>query len=76
MSQLHLHVISTDFNSECLKRKRHWNSFNSEFLIPVERIITELKGGDDIERKFSFDIDNMLALEKGSMYCHRCKRLE
>ncbi|XP_014208258.1 aprataxin [Copidosoma floridanum] len=33
MKQLHLHVISTDFDSPCLKTKIHWNSFNTAFFI-------------------------------------------
>lgn len=34
MQQLHLHVISMDFNSPSLKTKKHWNSFNTEFFVP------------------------------------------
>lgn len=34
MQQLHLHVISTDFNSPSLKTKKHWNSFNTKFFVP------------------------------------------
>ncbi|XP_006863086.1 PREDICTED: aprataxin isoform X2 [Chrysochloris asiatica] len=33
MSQVHLHVISQDFDSPCLKNKKHWNSFNTEYFI-------------------------------------------
>ncbi|CAG0891710.1 unnamed protein product [Darwinula stevensoni] len=33
MSQLHLHVISQDFNSPFLKTKKHWNSFTSKFFL-------------------------------------------
>lgn len=32
MQRLHLHVISTDFNSNYLKTKKHWNSFNTDFF--------------------------------------------
>jgi len=32
-SQLHMHVISQDFNSPCLKTKKHWNSFTTEYFI-------------------------------------------
>lgn len=34
MQQVHLHVVSTDFNSPCLTNKKHWNSFHTDFLIP------------------------------------------
>lgn len=33
MVRLHLHVISDDMNSVCLKTKKHWNSFNTDFLL-------------------------------------------
>ena len=32
-SHVHLHVISQDFNSPCLKTKKHWNSFTTEYFI-------------------------------------------
>lgn len=34
MQQVHLHVISTDFNSPSLKTKKHWNSFNTAYFVP------------------------------------------
>ena len=43
MTLLHMHVISTDFDSICLKTKRHWNSFTSPFFIPADSILSELK---------------------------------
>ncbi len=33
MDHLHLHVLSTDFLSPCLKTKKHWNSFNTEHFL-------------------------------------------
>lgn len=33
MVRLHLHVISNDMNSTCLKTKKHWNSFNTDFFL-------------------------------------------
>lgn len=33
MIRLHLHVISDDMNSPCLKTKKHWNSFNTDFFL-------------------------------------------
>lgn len=34
MRRLHLHLVSIDHDSQQLKRKRHWISFNSDFLVP------------------------------------------
>ena len=33
MAQVHVHVISRDFISPCLKHKKHWNSFNTDYFI-------------------------------------------
>mmetsp|Transcript_15506 Transcript_15506/g.24794 ORF Transcript_15506/g.24794 Transcript_15506/m.24794 type:complete len:139 (-) Transcript_15506:316-732(-) len=32
LRQLHLHIISDDFDSPCLKNKKHWNSFTTDFF--------------------------------------------
>lgn len=42
MKHLHLHVISKDFDSESLKTKKHFNSFNTSFFIEAARLRTEL----------------------------------
>jgi aprataxin len=43
MAQLHLHVISTDFDSPCLKTKRHWNSFTSGFFLQLDDVMAALQ---------------------------------
>lgn len=35
MSHLHVHVISREMHSPCLKHRKHYNSFNTPFLIDV-----------------------------------------
>lgn len=35
-SHLHMHVISQDFDSPCLKNKTHWNSFTTDFFRDVD----------------------------------------
>ncbi|KAK2000375.1 HIT domain-containing protein [Colletotrichum falcatum] len=35
MNHLHVHVLSRDMYSECLKHRKHYNSFNTPFLIDV-----------------------------------------
>ncbi|KAK8960110.1 Transcription factor bHLH140 [Platanthera guangdongensis] len=66
MRQLHLHVISQDFDSSHLKKKKHWNSFNNKFfrdsidsMIEIEKI-----GSATIEH------EKLLSSE---LRCHRCK---
>ena len=36
MSHLHIHVLSRDLNGPCMKKRNHYNSFVTPFLIPVE----------------------------------------
>lgn len=36
MHHLHMHVISKDMISPCLKSKVHWNSFTTDYFIPFK----------------------------------------
>ncbi|KAG8096390.1 hypothetical protein GUJ93_ZPchr0013g36375, partial [Zizania palustris] len=42
MRQLHLHIISQDFNSTRLKNKKHWNSFTTAFFLDSVDVIEEI----------------------------------
>ncbi|KXJ93063.1 hypothetical protein Micbo1qcDRAFT_203198 [Microdochium bolleyi] len=44
MNHLHIHVLSRDMFSECMKHRKHYNSFNTPFLIDAADF--PLKGGD------------------------------
>jgi aprataxin len=43
LKQLHMHVISQDFDSPGLKTKKHWNSFNSDFFVDANLFINTLQ---------------------------------
>ena len=43
--QLHLHVISRDFDSPTLKKPKHWKSFNSVAFVAGARVLADLKAG-------------------------------
>lgn len=46
LSQLHMHVISKDFDSECLKTKKHWTSFtNPQFFLNVDDVLDQFGRG-------------------------------
>lgn len=68
MSQLHIHVISDDFDSPSLKNKKHWNSFQPPFFIPVPSIIDTLRKGE----KVSFNKDQYDKYLEQPLKCHRC----
>uniref|UniRef100_A0ACD5XKH9 Uncharacterized protein n=1 Tax=Avena sativa TaxID=4498 RepID=A0ACD5XKH9_AVESA len=67
MRQLHLHVISQDFNSPSLKNKKHWNSFTSAFFLDSVDVMEE------VEQQGSATIspdEKILGME---LRCHRCR---
>ncbi|XP_040378493.1 transcription factor bHLH140 [Oryza brachyantha] len=67
MRQLHLHIISQDFNSSSLKNKKHWNSFTTTFFLDSVDVIEEINqhGSANISSD-----DRVLAME---LRCHRCR---
>ncbi|KAF4307715.1 aprataxin-like protein [Botryosphaeria dothidea] len=36
MANLHIHVLSPDRHSPCLKHRKHYNSFSTPFLVPLD----------------------------------------
>ena len=36
MSHLHIHIMSPDRYSPCLRHRKHYNSFNTPFFVPLE----------------------------------------
>jgi len=69
MQQLHLHVLSTDFDSPYLKTKIHWNSFNTPFFLTTESILEQLKGNGIVQKLPNDLLKNYLAAE---LTCHIC----
>ncbi|KAM7526509.1 hypothetical protein LguiA_016411 [Lonicera macranthoides] len=67
MRQLHLHVISQDFDSKHLKNKKHWNSFNSPFFRDSVDVIDEVAKHGKATLKGD---DGFLSME---LRCHRCR---
>lgn len=68
MANLHIHVISRDFNSLRLKNKKHYNSFNTGFFIDWDDLPLNGKklGNDkDIETKYLKNHDLVCC------YCHK-----
>ncbi|CAG8534012.1 4137_t:CDS:10 [Paraglomus occultum] len=70
MRQLHMHVISQDFNAPALKTKRHWNSFTTFFFIPVDNLLDVLRGKGEV----TIDNEYYNRLLKGRLRCHRCEK--
>ncbi|XP_034831517.1 aprataxin [Maniola hyperantus] len=69
MQRLHMHVISKDMDSKCLKTKIHWNSFTTSFFIAYENLLKRLKEDGCIERIPS---ETHKALMSTPLKCNQC----
>jgi aprataxin len=67
MRQLHLHIISQDFNSASLKNKKHWNSFTTSFFRDSVDVIEEIEQHGSATTSSD---DKVLSME---LRCHRCR---
>ncbi|XP_055149976.1 aprataxin isoform X8 [Symphalangus syndactylus] len=70
MSHVHLHVISQDFDSPCLKNKKHWNSFNTEYFLESQAVIKMVQEAGRVTVR-----DGMPELLKLPLRCHECQQL-
>ena len=68
MRQLHMHIVSQDFDSPSLKNKKHWNSFTTTFFRDSEGVMEELKSTGSVTP--CGDEDSLMKLE---LRCHRCR---
>ncbi|XVF55062.1 hypothetical protein PTKIN_Ptkin06aG0006600 [Pterospermum kingtungense] len=65
LRQLHLHVISQDFDSKHLKLKKHWNSFNTDFFRDSSDIVEEVANHGKVTLK---DDNSLLSMELPSSF--------
>jgi len=65
MAHLHIHIISPDMHSDSLKHRKHYNSFNTPFFIPVADYPLDKT---DERRKTSFQNANL----RRDFVCWRC----
>ncbi|XP_028319238.1 aprataxin [Gouania willdenowi] len=69
MSHVHLHVISQDFDSSCLKNKKHWNSFTTDYFIESPDVIEMLETNGKVTVK-----EGICDLLKLPLRCHKCRK--
>ncbi|XP_043107084.1 aprataxin isoform X2 [Puntigrus tetrazona] len=67
MSHVHLHVISQDFDSPCLKNKKHWNSFTTDYFVESRDVISMLEKDGKVTVK-----EGTSELLKLPLRCHSC----
>ncbi|XP_034450049.1 aprataxin isoform X2 [Hippoglossus hippoglossus] len=69
MSHVHLHVISQDFDSPCLKNKKHWNSFTTDYFIESQDVVQMLETNGRVTVK-----EGSSELLKLPLRCHVCRK--
>ncbi|TNN62308.1 Aprataxin [Liparis tanakae] len=69
MSHVHLHVISQDFDSPCLKNKKHWNSFTTDYFMESHDVIQMLETNGRVDVK-----EGTSELLKLALRCHMCRK--
>lgn len=69
MNHVHLHVISQDFDSPCLKNKKHWNSFTTDYFIESKDVLQMLETNGRVSVK-----EGTSELLKQPLRCHVCQR--
>ncbi|XP_039541776.1 aprataxin isoform X2 [Pimephales promelas] len=69
MSHVHLHVISQDFDSPCLKNKKHWNSFTTDYFVESQDVVAMLEHDGRVTVK-----EGASELLKLPLRCHACRK--
>lgn len=69
LTRLHMHVISDDLVSPCLKIKKHWNSFTTDFFLPSEKVIEGLKTQ---KKEPVYSLEYYKNLLSAPLKCHKC----
>lgn len=62
MNHLHIHVISRDMHSPCVRHKKHYNSFTTPFFVKLEDFPLTEEEADTRKKNW----------HKGDMICWRC----
>jgi len=76
LTPLHIHIISGDLCSPCLKNKKHWTSFATGFLVGISEVETALEDDDRDKNPLDREVSRLIAQRKqalgSSLLCHRC----
>jgi aprataxin len=69
---LHMHLMSLDLNTPYMKKKKHYNSFSTNFFLPGRNILRELETSGRVTS--ILDRRSLEALEEGPMKCLWCEK--
>ncbi|KAG8346364.1 Scavenger mRNA decapping enzyme C term binding HIT domain [Trypanosoma vivax] len=70
LPQLHMHLVSRDFDGPCMKTKKHYNTFTTQFFLPAHNVVRDLQ--DNGRVTLNKDVATLLQLEEGEPCCHWC----
>ncbi|CBZ23969.1 conserved hypothetical protein [Leishmania mexicana MHOM/GT/2001/U1103] len=70
LPMLHLHVLSTDLDSPCLKSKKHYNSFATFFFLTSDRVLEDLERHGRVT--LNQDVARLRQMEEQDMKCLWC----
>ena len=76
MNPLHMHILTADFKSDCLKNKKHWNSFNSSYFFKLDDLLQKLEEENNYFAKDKFNLNNGNVLKEflnSELRCNVCK---
>jgi aprataxin len=68
MNHLHIHILSRDMHSECVRHRTHYQSFTTEFFCQIDEMPLS---PEEIENRRDGAHD---ALKERPMKCWRCGR--
>ncbi|KEG10257.1 aprataxin [Trypanosoma grayi] len=74
LPQLHMHLISLDFDSPCLKSKKHYNTFATPFFLPADRVVEDLERNDCVT--LNRDVAALKSMEEQAPCCMWCNKSE
>ncbi|QDS77241.1 hypothetical protein FKW77_003219 [Venturia effusa] len=74
MNHLHFHILSNDRHSPCLKHRKHYNSFNTHFFVPVDDL--PLDENDERQHASKFLSDDMICWRCGKNFKNQFAKLK
>lgn len=73
LRQLHMHVVSQDFDSPQLKNKKHWNSFtHPDFFLDADWVLNQLRQAGGLH----YSLPAAEEALKSELRCHRCRAVQ
>ncbi|KAL8731371.1 MAG: hypothetical protein Q9166_003463 [cf. Caloplaca sp. 2 TL-2023] len=75
MAHLHIHILSRDRHSECMRHRKHYNSFATPFLVDVEEFPLS-EGEVKRRRKAGFLEDDLVCWRCGKNFGNKFAKLK